>query len=399
VVNLTKAHTSFDSSIKVRPSFVLAFMLGSPFESKAYFTEEEKVYNQERLNELYNVELHVLGSDFLEAERLKRRPVTKISISFPTDGNLLQNDTEVYLVTHREGVQIMEVWMDLPEQEFDANRWVRWLKKDSKDYIVNVIQAALPYLQHSTHIFTFIGVLGKDLKVEEFANKHGMDIINLIYLDSSAIPFKKSFIEDELNKNFCLREGGASYVSNSLALNIMFVNSEKNNTELDHINLQGRCALPFIISIELLLLEKQILEKYYRKLTKGSFSINGLIGMKQEILNGLEEYYGIIAKATQFSAPLMEYGQQILGIDDLYDSVIDRLDAVTFDITTNYGRNTSVLTFWLTILFGSLDTGLLTESIVSIYYVHNLMMTVVWTALTTIITSLGIYALLYRRMK
>jgi len=374
-------------------------MLQHPFESKTYVSEEDKVYNQERLNELHNVELHVLGSDFLEAERLKRRPISKINIPFAKDGNLLQNSTEVYLVTHREGVQIIEVWMDLPEQEFDANRWVRWLKKDSEDYIVSTIQAALPYLQRSTHLFTFIGVLGKDEKVEEFIDEHSMDIINLIYLDSSLIPFKKSFIDDELSKNFCLREGGASYVSNSVALNIMFVNSGKNHPELDHTNLQGRCALPFIISIELLLLEKQILEKYYRRLTKGSLSINGLIGLKQEILNGLEEYYGIIARATQFSAPLMEYGQQILGIDDLYDSVVDRLDAVTFDITTNYGRNTNVLTFWLTILFGSLDTGLLTESIASIYYAHNLVMTVLWTALTTVVTSMGIYVLLYRRMK
>jgi hypothetical protein len=201
-------------------------------------------------------------------------------------------------------------------------------------------------------------------------------------LDFSVIPFKSNFVEDELNKNFCLREGGASYISNSLALNVMFVNS-RESPELDHLNLQGRCALPFIISIELLLLEKQILEKYYRKLTKGSLSINGLIGLKQEILDGLEEYYGIIARATQFSEPLMEYGQQILGINDLYDSVIDRLDAVTFDITTNYERNTNVLTFWLTILFGSLDIGLLTEGIASIYYVHNLMMILIWTVIST----------------
>jgi len=396
---LTEARTSSASSIKVRPSFVLIFMPQHPFESETYVREEDKVYNQERLNALHNAELHVLGSEFLEAERLKRRPISKISIPFATDGNLLQNSTEAYLVTHKEGAQIIEVWMALPEQEFDANRWVRWLKKDSEDYIVSIIQAALPYLQRSTHLFTFIGILGKGEKVEEFINKQGMNIINLIYLDSSVIPFKNSFVDDELNKNFCLREGGASYISSSIALNIMFMNSGKNYPELEHINLQARCAMPFIISIELLLLEKRILEKYYRKLTKGSVSINGLIGLKQEILNGLEEYYGTIARATQFSAPLMEYGQQILGIDDLYDSVIDRLDAVTFDMTTNYGRNTNVLTFWLTILFGSLDTGLLTESIASIYYVHNLAMTVGWTALTVAVTSLGIYVLLYRRLK
>ena len=75
------------------------------------------------------------------------------------------------------------------------------------------------------------------------------------------------------------------------------------------------------------------------------------------------------------------------------------MDAVTFDISTNYEHNINVLTFWLTILFGSLDIGLLTEGIASIYYVHNLMMILIWTAISTAVTSLGIYVLLYRRIK
>ena len=112
-------------------------------------------------------------------------------------------------------------------------------------------------------------------------------------MDFSVIPFKSNFVEDELNKNFCLREGGASYISNSLVLNVKFVNS-RESFELDHLNLQGRCDLPFIISIEMLLLEKQILEKYYRKLTKGSLLINGLIGLKQEILDGRHKQFQII---------------------------------------------------------------------------------------------------------
>ncbi|MGC8558797.1 MAG: hypothetical protein ACP5NC_07415 [Nitrososphaeria archaeon] len=146
-------------------------------------------------------------------------------------------------------------------------------------------------------------------------------------------------------------------MSGFTTLNIMFMNTNENDS--DYTQLQGRCAL-FIITIEILLLEREILRKYYRKLVTGSLSINGLIGLKQEILNGLEEYYGIIAKATQFSEPLMEFGQRILGINGLYDSVIDRLDVVIFDITTNYSRNSNTLSFWLTVLFGSLDTGLLT---------------------------------------
>lgn len=165
------------------------------------------------------------------------------------------------------------------------------------------------------------------------------------------------------------------------------------------IKLQGKCSLPFIITIELLLLEREILKKYYKRLSNGSLSISRLVGLKQEILDGLEEYYGIIAKATQFSEPLMEFGQRILGINDLYDSVIDRLDAVIFDITTNYSRNPNTLSFWLTVLFGSLDTGILTEGIASIYYPHNLPAIVAWTAFVTVMTSLIIFALLYNKIK
>ncbi|MDG7044467.1 MAG: hypothetical protein JRN19_04475 [Nitrososphaerota archaeon] len=95
----------------------------------------------------------------------------------------------------------------------------------------------------------------------------------------------------------------------------------------------------------------------------------------------------------------MEFGQRIFGINDLYDSIIDRLDAVVFDITTNYSRNSNTLSFWLTVLFGSLDTGLLTESIVSIYYIHNLPTIIGWTALVTVLTSLTIYLLLYRKIR
>ncbi|MGC8506111.1 MAG: hypothetical protein ACP5NK_05320 [Thermoplasmata archaeon] len=116
--------------------------------------------------------------------------------------------------------------------------------------------------------------------------------------------------------------------------------------------------------------------------------------LKQEILNGLEQYYGIIAKATRVSDPLMEFGQRILAINDLYYSVIDRLDAVIFDITANYYRNSNTLNFWLTVLFGSLDTGILTESVVSVYYFHNLPAIIAWTTFITVLTSMMIFALL-----
>lgn len=366
---------------------------------KLTYVEENDVtslsFDQERLNELYNAELHVLGEGFIKADRLKRRPISKFMLAAPDSND--SYSAEIYLVTHREGVEIIEVWIEMPEQEFDPKRLLGLLKPDSEKGLVKEIQRSLAYLDDEQPLFTFIGIFESDINIDEFINLHSADIVNLLYLNSSLVPFKSSFVDSEIDRNFCIREGGASYMSGFTALNIMFMNTKENDS--DYTQLQGRCALPFIITIEILLLEREILRKYYRKLVTGSLSINGLIGLKQEILNGLEEYYGIIAKATQFSEPLMEFGQRILGINDLYDSIIDRLDVVIFDITTNYSRNSNTLSFWLTVLFGSLDTGLLTKSIVSIYYSHNIPTIIAWTAFVTVLTSLIIFALLYRKIK
>lgn len=328
---------------------------------------------------------------------MKRHPISKFTISVPDDHKIIPYSAETYLVTHREGVELIEVWIEIPPEEFDSERLLDLLRPDSESGFVKEIHLSLPYLDDEPPLFTFIGILGSGLDVDKFIELYRQEIINILYLNSSPIPFKRSFIDSEIDRNFCIREGGASYMSGSAALNLMFMNDQEDRG--GYTQLQGKCFLPFIIIIEILLLERKILRKYYEKLAKGSLSINGLIGLKQEILNGLEEYYGIIAKVTQFSEPLMEYGERIFGINDLYDSVIDRLDAVIFDITTNYSKNSNTLSFWLTVLFGSLDTGILIESIVFIYYVHNIPAIIAWTAMATALTSMIIFALLYRKIR
>lgn len=56
----------------------------------------------------------------------------------------------------------------------------------------------------------------------------------------------------------------------------------------------------------------------------------------------------------------------------------NRLDAVTFDITTRYQRNNSVLAFWLTVLFGALETVFLVSSTASLLYVGDPVAVTVW---------------------
>jgi len=47
----------------------------------------------------------------------------------------------------------------------------------------------------------------------------------------------------------------------------------------------------------------------------------------------------------------------LLGIGDLYEAVMDRLDAVSFALTTRYQKRMTLLQFWLTIVFGATEIG------------------------------------------
>jgi formate-dependent nitrite reductase membrane component NrfD len=78
---------------------------------------------------------------------------------------------------------------------------------------------------------------------------------------------------------------------------------------------------------------------------------------------------------------------------------MDRLDAVTFDITTRYQRNTNVLTFWLTVLFGALESGFLASDVASSFYMNNPFMVILWTFFASAVTAAILSLILYNRIK
>ena len=65
-------------------------------------------------------------------------------------------------------------------------------------------------------------------------------------------------------------------------------------------------------------------------------SIDELIALKQEMHDALGEYYGGITTATRMSEAVTVDGERLLGIADLYDAVMSKLDAVSFEVTTRY---------------------------------------------------------------
>lgn len=78
-----------------------------------------------------------------------------------------------------------------------------------------------------------------------------------------------------------------------------------------------RSALPFLITIELLLLEHAVLQHLYDRLSRHlPRSVEEPLAPKQEVIDGLEEYYGAITSATRFSDAVTADGERLPGVED-----------------------------------------------------------------------------------
>jgi hypothetical protein len=164
--------------------------------------------------------------------------------------------------------------------------------------------------------------------------------------------------------------------------------------------LPPRMALPFIISVELLLLERTILQHLYERLSSGMpRSVEDLLALKRDMLDALEEYYGAITTATRFSDAITVDGEHLLGIVDLYDAVMNRLDAVSFEITTRYQQRMTELQFWLTIVFGATEIGFIGFGVASWYYHTELAAVLAWTIGATLVSGFGLGALLRGKLR
>jgi hypothetical protein len=76
-------------------------------------------------------ELRLLGKAFLEAERMTRWTCGRIALDgLPEDAPAY---ADVYLLAHKSGCALWEVWLPAPAQPLDAARWVRWLDPQADD--------------------------------------------------------------------------------------------------------------------------------------------------------------------------------------------------------------------------------------------------------------------------
>jgi hypothetical protein len=395
----------------VRPGFLLLFSTGlrEPFQGFAAAPPGVEALPADRarayLAQLTPMEAQFFGRAYVAARRTHRWPFGWITLPDPfTDGHTLTAD--VYLLTHVSGAALWEVWLPLPAQPFDAARWNAWLDPDAEDGL------AARLWQHLGPVTEAIGggpvydtyfpvsVLRTPTSaLDAVLAAHAEDIVRLAWLDRASRRLKPAVVREALARDYCARAGGLTLLSRRGGLDL-HDHEDLTAPEAARAGVPPRSAFPFLLSLELLLIERTVLQRLYTRLAQAMpTSIDQLLRLKQQILDALEEYYGVITAANRFSDDVAADGEQLLGITDLYEAVIDRLDTVSFAITTRYQQRTTVLQFWLTVVFGATEIGFIASGIATWYYHTALGAVLTWTIGTALASGLLLVALLRGRIE
>lgn len=395
----------------IEPSFTLLFSV----RLKGAFNGFEKPHpgvtpllfedSQSYTSELTEFEQKLLGKAFLETRRITRWPLGRIAL------NRLVTDApahaDVYLLTHKSGVALWEVWLPELPQPFDAARWIAWLDPDAKEGLIADLWKTLSNINHEITGKTVWSGLYLPLTMlrvphntlDSIIDLHGADIVRLLFLDHSHRALKSSIVVEELARDYCAQQGGMTLLARRSGIDIR--DSEDEVTKVAPSGSRPpKSALPFLITLELLLLEHAVLQHLYDRLSRHMpKSVEELITLKQEVIDGLEEYYGAITNASRFSDAVTADGERLLGVEDIYDAVIERLEAVSFAITTRSQRNVTLLQLWLTIIFGASEIGFIAASISTWYYSTGLFPVLAWTIGSALVSGFGLLLLLKEKVK
>lgn len=291
--------------------------------------------------------------------------------------------------------------MSPPEQGFDAARWVSWLDPETDGGLIEQVWRLLaPINQALTGEAAWSGTyfpvsllrLPRS-PLETIVARHGADLVRLLFVNHAPWAFKDDVVREELGRDYCVRKGGMTLFARRSGLDLQALESLAG--ENDVAGLPPHTALPFVITLELLLLERAVLQQLYEQLSRRvPRTVDELLVLKQQMLDALEEYYGAITTATRFSDAVTVDGERLLGIVDLYDAVMGRLESVSFEITTRYQQRTAMLQFWLTIVFGATGIGFLAEAIATWYYRTGLLAVIAWTIGATLVSGTALVAML-----
>lgn len=338
----------------------------------------------------------LLGEPYLQAKRIARTCAGRLLLSAGEDAPAY---ADIYLVMHKSGAAVWEVWMMAPPQAMNVVRWIRWLDMEAEDSLAQLVWRTLsPPLsdrQSSPEMALPLTVLRfVDHTLDEAVDMHGHDLIKLLHRDVSEERFKSSFVNDELAADFCRREQGLSLVARNGAIDVHGATLSVDDSPLPHN------TLPLLVTLELLCLERAVLRSFLNRFAKDVYAtLVDLVQLRRDIFDGLEEYYGTLAKTHGYTAEATRLGEKLFGINDLFDSVVQRLDALTFEITTRNQQSVNQLGFWLTTSFGAIETGFVASSLATWYYDDNLTAVLAWTVGVTLTTALVISSLLRWRLQ
>jgi hypothetical protein len=385
----------------VWPTFVLLFSVTpdaaagrtAPPAGLQPIPEEVSESYRSRLDSLQQ---RLLGEPYLQARRLRRTAVGRLNLP-GLAGEPAYAD--IHLVVHKSGAAVWEVWLSAEPQPIDIVRWIGWLDMEAETSLARQIwdRLAPPVNGRSgtPEMALPLMVLGfRDGTLEQLIDLHSHELIKLLHRDASGERFKARFVDDELGADFCRRDQGLSLIARNGALD---VHAQTKGTDAA---LLPRNTLPLLVTLELLCLERAVLRSFLDRFAQGVYgTVDHLIQLRRDIFDGLEEYYGTLAKTHGYTAEATALGEALFGIDDLFDSVVERLEALTFEITIRNQQAVNRLGFWLTTSFGAIETGFVAASIATWYYADNLAAVLGWTVGVTFTTALVISNLLRWKMK
>lgn len=351
-------------------------------------------------------EVHVLGSAFVAAGRLTHVPVGQIRLEPSASDPLAPVVADLHLFLHVSGAALWEVWLPGQAQAFDSRRWIDWLDEQAGDSLPARVWRVLQPLSRaiggadSYRQYLPCSVIRlPDQPLAALTDQHARDIIGLLWRDRSTRTLKSEVIDAELERDYCAREGGITLLGRRAALDI-HGNEDDDAPQALASGLPPRSALPYLITLELLLIERAVLLQLYDQLSRSTpSSIEGLLELKQQVTDGLEEYYGATLAVTRFGDAVAEDGERLLGIVELYDALMDRLEAVSFGLTTRYQQRMTQMQFWLTVVFGAAEIGFIAASIATWHYRSELGAVLAWTIGATVVSAGMLVALLRRRME
>lgn len=255
----------------LEPAFVLLFSirLRGPFKGFGMShpgvaplpAEESQAY----MAVLAEFERRLLGKAFLETRRIMRWPLGRIALEGLSDNVPIHADA--YLLSHKTGVALWEVWLPATPQNFDVARWIAWLDPEAEDGLVARLWRVLEPINHEItgksvwsglyYPLTLLRVPQQPLTA--FIEQHGHDIVRLLFLDRSHRALKQEVVNEELARDYCAKQGGMTLLARRSGIDLHDATEDKTEDAVS-ANLPPKSALPFLITLELLLLEHAVLQ-------------------------------------------------------------------------------------------------------------------------------------------